>query len=474
MSTDCTGSAQTDEMNSRWFSVQGPAIKQRFNHGFVLMKKQTKNKGPSVVPKKEKPSQVRKGLSRAGQVQEIFNPNTRGKSVQEQNQAARVAAKGQVMRTPESKGHDKLLSWARLLSNPFVGVNTVKCPMNFNPSPSLLSQRVTLVDSHADLKVTASTARQMSYWPGHNVIATPAVGVGAALTGGTGLAYLADMDEVAYHGRFQTIGGTNYAVGPMTSPGGALTNRLPISAHLSADPSGVGVGGVVPNTAAGIGSTWDDPLPFIADPTVAGHSRWKMIAMGVRIRNKTPVGSRGGSIVTVQPANVIGVGNYTLQSEFDRDPSYRIWGDGTDEVSVSWIPRTRDLAYWHMSTATNITLGTDTASTALEGPAIIVWFNAPAADQFYVVEAFAHFELSGNYVQQFSSQSHSMRIPPAPVQQALGAHIQNSPSAEGIQHTIAAAVGAKAGDAGSAFMGLAHEAVKMGANAAVQAVKAAF
>lgn len=438
-----------------------------------MKKNNNKNAGGKKPSREGKPGKARNKQSSvvADQVQRIVNPNVRGRALRHESQATKVAAKGQALRTPDSKGHKKLLDWAGLLSNPFVGVNSVKCPLNFNPAPSLLSQRITLVDAHSDVKVTAAYCRQLVIWPGHNILSAPAVAVGSAQLGGTGLAYLGDMDEVAFHARFQTISGSIFAVGPMNSPGGALTTRVAVSSHLSAD-SGIGIGGVITTSTAGVASGWDNPLPFTADPTVQGHSRWKLIAMGIRIRNKTPVQGRGGSIVTVQPANVINMAAYTAQSEFDRDPSFRIWGDGTDEVSISWIPRTRDLSYWHMTIATNTSIGTDNTSTALEGPAIVVWLNAATtADQYYSWELFGHYELSGNYVQVFSGQTHSMSTPPALVQQAMGAHIQNSPTAAGIQHTIAAAVGKQLTGAAADIGRFADEIVAKGAQAAVSAVR---
>lgn len=432
-----------------------------------------KNKDQKQKKQPKKP-QRRQDLAQA-----VFNPNTAASStaVRHINAAHQASSKQVTVMTVARKKsgkkgvkreHSKLMAWAELVSNPFVGCNDVKCPINFNPAPSLLSTRVQLDNCSTTIGVSSGYCRQMVFMPGHSFLNNPTVLVGA-----TGAATLSDLDEVAFHHPFQQVNGaTTYAVGPVNSYGGAGVVRTGIPGWLHNDAATVS-GGTSNNSGAATPFTWDNPLPLTADPRLFGHMRWKMIAMGVRIRNTTPVGTRGGSIVSVQPANVINLADYTLQVKFDRDPSFRVWGDGTDEVEICWIPRTRDLAYWHQSTSTSAA-GVDQTTTQVVGPALLVWLNAPTSDQTYESEQWAHFEISGTNTQVFSEQTHSLNVPVAPIQQALGAHIQNSPTAHGIQNTIGAAVGAVTNAVIPRLQGVLSEVASQGMRAAVTAIKASI
>jgi hypothetical protein len=357
--------------------------------------------------------------------------------------------------------HARLLDWARLVSNPFVGTNTVRCPLNFNPAPSYLSFPVTLVDNQAaGLSVSAGFARQLFLWPGHAQLYGAPVVVGS-----TGSGNLGDMDEVAFHAPFKTIAGSLYSIGPLNSydAGGAI--RTASMRHLSPDAL-TALGGVVTSCANGSGGLWDNPLPLTADPRAAGHMRWKMISMGIKIINTTPAANRGGNVVSVQPATVVDMANFTSQSQFDSHPSFTVWGDASEEVTICWTPRPRDLAFWH-STPIAGSAGVGATDSTLIGPAIVVWFNAPSAfNQTYTLEIVTHFEIAGYAVQTFSSPAPSLSTPLGPVQAALTAHVNSSPTAEGFVHTVAAAVGAT----GAKLERVAGDVAAQGVHAAKKAV----
>lgn len=448
------------------------------------------NNNNAPAPRRRRQQRAR-SADPARTLDRLLNPNLNGQALREMAQAARVTTSGlaprevpkrsrrpkggqaTVGRAPRKQAvdakHAKLMAWLDLVSDPFRAVNNAKCPLNFNPAPSLQSFRICQVSSGASIKVTAGYVRQMTFWPGHGVMATPTVVVGA-----TGAAGASDLDEVAFHSVFFNNAGGYLTPGPVNSFDGAGVQRNATAGHLSPDAAHT-TGNTANSTFTGGTLNWNNDVGLTANLNI-GHMRWKMIAAGLRVRNVTPVESRGGSIVTVQPPNVISMANFATQATFTRMPTFRIWGDGTDEVSVCWIPRTRDLAYWHQSNATSATgVPTVVGSDYIVGPGILAWLNASTtSDQYYSYEFFAHFELAGDGVQSFSTQTHSLSTPTAPVQQALGVHLTHSPTAAGIQHTVAAAVGTKVDAATKAATdGLGHIA-KAGFQAAVEAVKAAF
>lgn len=381
-------------------------------------------------------------------------PRTKGKQKVQRHTLERLGpGLGRLLPT----GYKHVKAWAELVERPFVGENGVKCPFNFNPSPSLMSVNATTVNYENSLSVTQGQTRQVCAWPGHYPMANiPAV------VGTTGSTYAAQMDEVAYHqGLVGISGGTNYNVGPCGSNTGAGNAVNSSACMYSASTASAANGVVVPTTAGHTNMGWDNPFPVNADISIGGHLRWKMISMGIRIRNTTPAASRGGSIVSVQPTFQINVADYGNQAAFSKHPSFRVWGDGTEEVTITWIPRPRDLSYWHLDNNTAAT-STDFVEFSISGPGILIWLNAPAVgSQTYEFTQVAHWEIAGTGVQIFSSGTVASGVTDQQAKMALSAHSTNGPTASGFAQTLQKMV-----ETGEAIANKGAQYVKQGARVA--------
>jgi hypothetical protein len=328
-------------------------------------------------------------------------------------------------------GYAHAQRWARLLENPFCGENGIKCPFNFNPAPSLMSVNVTTVNYDAGITVAASQTRQATVWPGHYPMANiPSV------VGTTGTDYAAQMDAVAYHqGLVSVAGVAAYNVGPCSSTTGTGSTVVSSAMLLSANLAHNANGAVATTTAGHSNYPWDNPYPIMAQIGITGHQRWKMIAMGIRIRNTTPAATRGGNVVTVQPTFQVNAVDYANQSKYSQHPSFRNWGDGTEEIVITWIPRPMDLSYWHLDNVLAAT-GVDYLETALYGAGIMIWFNAPAQEQTYELTQIAHWEIAGSGSQIFSSKTVASGVTDQQAKLALADHSTVGPTAAGFTKSL--------------------------------------
>lgn len=361
--------------------------------------------------------------------------------------------------------------WADLVSNPFTGV-PVKCPFNFNPVPSYLSMTVTTTCSRiGNTSAAAGGTTQIVLWPGHATMATvPTTSPAVTLNG-----LLGDMDEVAYHESFTGVNGSVYVAGPVDSADAGGTKRTAIAGVIN---TGVTLGATFNNSndVSGVPLTWDNPLPFftvVSTPSqsVFGHMRWKMTAMGVRIKNVTPELSRGGSIITVQPLTVIDMP--TSQAKYALQPTYMDWGP--DSATVHWIPRLRDLSYWHATAAMSAVAGvpgtTPLFGTTFESAGIVIFLNAPGVGiQTYDIEVVAHWEIAGYATQQLASPTAATPLSDGVLKGALNQVASNLPSAHGVGEVIENIVGHAVGSVKGAvprIMSAGMALAKTGARAAV-------
>jgi hypothetical protein len=360
-------------------------------------------------------------------------------------------------------------AWASSVSNPMNGT-AVKCPFNFNPVPSYLTMVVTTTATVLNtVKATAGQTCQMIFMPGHGPMNTNQ-GVNLAANGSGSSP---DMDEVAYHFLPQSVNGAasfvNFGPGPSSD---AFSATRQAAAFVYQD--GITSGATSNNSNLGTYVPWDNPFPIQANPGQTGHMRWKMTAMGLRITNITPAFSRGGSVITVQPSTVIDVP--TTQNLLALQPSFMDWGDGGEKpVEITWVPRMRDLAFWHLSpSALVISSGVATSpqvKASWEGFGIMVFLNAPAGNpQTYNVEVVAHWEVSGFSVQTLTSPSKATRVTPDTLNAALSAHSNNASTGHGFAATLKAAVGGVVTKAAAAIPELAVE----GVTAAIAAAAAVF
>jgi hypothetical protein len=285
------------------------------------------------------------------------------------------------------------------------------------------------------VSVALNSTRQMILWPGHYPMAND-----AAVVGATGTMYPAQMDEVAYHqGLFQVSGGAyagNYNVGPGDSVCADGTTVSHSAAVMSPDLASSANGATVGVSTNHTNFLWDNPLPIVANIAVGGHLRWKMIAQGIRIRNITPAEQRGGCVVSVQPNFQVNMADHVNQAKFSTNPSWHNWGDGSQEIVITWIPRTRDLAYWHLDNTTSAA-GVAASTPGLSGPGVLIWFNAPAAyAQTYEFNHWAHWEIAGVGVQIFSNGTVGSAVSDGQAKQAIAAHAMTGPTAAGFATTV--------------------------------------
>lgn len=235
----------------------------------------------------------------------------------------------------KGKLRDRLNAWLESLANPFVS-EPVKCPVNFNPMPTLQS---TVLRTTSTLKLVCvpGTTIQVCLFPGH-----------------TTLVDADEMDGPSYHQNWQIVGGSNYyPVGPITYPDGASVNRAPIPgvvSYIAAAQGGGSLAGVAVDTSQttpiqNSPISYDTVPPFIGSAKNGYHTRYKMTAMGVRFRNESVTVNSGGEFYTVQPLNTVALSTVNAYSLY---PTFRNHGVcSTNEGNVSWIPRIQDLSFYH-------------------------------------------------------------------------------------------------------------------------------
>jgi len=330
--------------------------------------------------------------------------------------------------------HPSAARWAAGLERPFTGTPE-KCPWNFNPVPSYLSFVATTVASRVGAdSVSANRTTQFTFMPGHAKLATPVVGN----AGGTVVSAVTDMDEVAYHYLFQTF------PGPITLCWGPVPFIDPFGvtrvAVCCAQDNDIATGTTVTTSAASVPIGWNATVPFTGDLRTEGHTRVKLLSMGIRFVNTTPEQFRGGSFVSWQPVTVTDI--QSPQTSNTINPS---WKDhGPDGCEVTWIPRMRDLAYWHPSTASVAAAGVPAApltDTALAGPGVVVCINNPTSSvQTYDMECVAHWEISGFSVQTISTSAKATNLSDSTLKSALSSQINNAPDASGFAKTLTSAV----------------------------------
>lgn len=263
-------------------------------------------------------------------------------------------------------------AWARLLANPFKAP-LCKCPVNFNPVPTVSTFVATTVCT-LDLPVDAGASREVIIFPGHSdeAAADP-------------------MDGEAYHSLYQRFINGDFGIGPVQVPPGYGVG-VATSGNLTAAtlPSA--------NTLTGYTAVrWDNELPMTATYS-AGHFRWKCIAIGVRWKNVNPELTRGGLVRSVQPSIAYVPANSPAGPGwlgYDRFKTFRQYSNLDGEIS--WIPRIEDLSFWH---------STNVATTGSDNAGIRLLFTAPSGAenaQSYTLEVMCCWELAGSSVEPLAT-----------------------------------------------------------------------
>lgn len=279
---------------------------------------------------------------------------------------------------PKLKG--RLQCYLDLLARPF-DAEICKSPINYNPVPSFMTSVARLTSTVEALNVPIQATAQVAFWPGHNLNSDSDA-----------------MDGVAYHARLQSLSGVTYSIGPVAQASGA-----PGGATNGAINNNIVLGGATPAVGtAGLPIAYDQGLPYIAALGSGDHTRWKLLALGIRIQNTTPIVSRAGDVVSVQLTNTVNLANFALQREFAKYPTFNVTTKAnTGTYEVSWIPNPTDMAFWHSVTATE-----SPVAALLEDAGLILWFNNPSnIVQTYKFEVVYHWELAGDSLVSVSSPS---------------------------------------------------------------------
>lgn len=378
-----------------------------------------------------------------------------GKTVTHPKEAPR-STKGLVKRVGLNPSSD-LARWGKILSRPFQFEGEF-CPVSYNPAPSFIqtTARTTSTDLSGTIAPTSTT--QFAFYPGHGA----SQGISTAET---------EMDAVSYHAKDLTVntGGSvsRNVVGPMNKTDSAAT-RVAVA--------GVKITGISPGlsywdsaVAAAVPVFWDVPLPYVsvsgATSTGGHHSRWQMVAMGIRFTQTTPEFARGGTFVTVQPnTSYLGVNN-DAQSLLEKFPTFK--DHGPRGFEISWIPRAQDLAFWHGTSDT----GGNGATSAILGPAVLVFINNPTAESLaYTYQVVCHWQLSGSYLNTVGRPgAHAPETKPM-IEKAISSLQNGHPTAAGAFELLSAAAEHSGISSGKSWADTAVGLVKAGARVAASSV----
>jgi len=335
----------------------------------------------------------------------------------------------------------RLSAYMRTLAKPFE-VFGVRCPVNYNPAPTYVTHMTRLTASNFNLVVAGNSTTQFILGPGSNAqvntISVPLTHTVSSI-GAVGVA------------GFLINGPMNSAANP-SGPG--------------CQSSGLALGSVqaTTNTAATIGLVWDNNLPYLtvdAGANVTNRTRWKLVSMGVRIRNETPELSRAGVVITVQPTYTPGpwvAAGLSSQQAFERFPSFKDHGTGSDLIEVSWIPRIINMTYCEHTAAVS--------NNITESAGIVIFINNPvvATPQNYSMEVVCNWEIGGSDFIMMGQPSVHQPMDRAVVEPTMSV-LTNSTHTAAEAHAVAAQVSKTVSSHVEGFKAAAGRAVAFGKSA---------
>jgi hypothetical protein len=263
----------------------------------------------------------------------------------------------------------RLDAYFRSLADPWAV--PVKCPVNFNPVPSYMTSLARVTHTSSQLVVAASST-QLDLFPGHNAAGD-------------------EMDGVSYHTHPQAIGTVStFIVGPVgdgarTPTIGVVTQQLGLNA--SQDLS---------NTAFSTPLAPNAQLPYNAANNNGGHTRWKLVSMGIDIENVTQLDQRSGYVAFVQPSSEFSGVTRAAYEVFSTYKESTKANTGT--LRITWIPRPQDIAFWHSDASLNF--------SSMVGSGIRIWLiNPSGASQSYRIFVVQNFEMAGSNLESLASKS---------------------------------------------------------------------
>jgi len=323
------------------------------------------------------------------------------------------------MRSPV---YEAVLRYLKTVARPFnPPADFGKCPVNYNSAPSF--QTTTATTKYSGSAATlAGTTTEMILFPGHASLFQD------SSTGGA--------DPFAFHASLIAlgVGATIYSVGPIDANFTGPT----VPSAIGAMATGLSLGAST-NAFVGAGTFAINPMSSLPYLTTGGnnHSRWKLLSMGIKIFNDTPLVDRGGYIGSCQPNSPFSAATQTAYSVFG---SYQTSVASTDGVeTIVWIPRTEDLAFWH-------TINGGATNMSVAG--IRVWFNNDTAkSQNWRYEVVCHWELAGTSLASITTPALALPSGKDIVEPALDVVKAASPSGSVLDKVGAAIVAAHTGPA---------------------------
>lgn len=309
------------------------------------------------------------------------------------------AVRAGVAKPKGKRAQSRLLRWLELLEKPFLRP-VVRCPVNYNPTPTFVTSLATTTSS-GNQQVLSNTQASFYIYPGHGTIdpADP-------------------MDGPSYHALRQNVNGTNYVIGPMGNGTDSAIGMIYVTGESSTTE------GQVTSTsgATTFNVNWDRQLPFTAASGDGGHTRWKLISLGFKIWNITPMSNRGGTLVTVQPPNKVA---FSTGKEYAIFPSYDRREFGDEKVhEISWTPRMEDLSFWHSTSATAST------SNAIPGIRVSV-VNSTSQTQNIGYELICHWEIGGSNLASIGSETVHLPNDKQIVESTVDVMANSKPSSSG-------------------------------------------
>lgn len=289
----------------------------------------------------------------------------------------------------EAKGVGKLplmIDWLRAAQDP-LRMPPAKCPVQKN---LIESNRTTVCSTvYTARKLISNTAKlDIVLFPGHGVMPQYSVAAGG---GDTSSAF--NMDPQSFHSKLQTIGSTAYALGPVGD------GQTPYSTVGFTRAAGIDEFFTTSSTAAGAEAlNCVTPLPYTAQADAAGHTRWRMTALALKIVVDNYDGSIGVRTASPLGRSVALTGNVGFDTVFAKNPSYTkdqispVSGKAERTFVVPWQPD--QLAFWH-TISTSFTNGA-AATGVTHGSFFCQLENLGSAGAWVDLEVVAHWELAGD------------------------------------------------------------------------------
>jgi len=334
------------------------------------------------------PRQINANKARATrqpQVDRDVKAKTRVKQLKDEVRRAKSAAlvNGKKKVKAADKSHrvtgGELGDYLKSLDYPFSALG-VRCPVNYNPAPSYLSTTARTTCTLNNYSVPATTTATLVLLPGHSMITTGSNAMDPQAFHSNLMHF--NSDPATTHRYFGPVNGT-WSGGALLSCGGGIKQ----GAYASGQPL------VYQMDANSTPLSFDVSLPYATDLS-NGHVRSQLVSLGARFQQTTPLLTAGGTVVTAIPNqsnNFTTAAGFSL-SALEAFPTYKDHGSCTGKgSSVTWIPRSEDLSYWHPVEVVESS-GVSTKNVGI----FIVFCNPTAAAISFDVEICYNWMLAGN------------------------------------------------------------------------------